>query len=165
MKKRRLGIECSGFIAQILDAWTRAHLHKKIFQALVFPSAGLYARIARWLRPFTHIDVATLTHPANAEEFSNWRQLRAGDIIRFNTEIDHAILITRVEFDQNTIPSDIAYVHSVREENGEGIKEGRIAIQDASAELNAQHWEEAPDTGQTIQQRGNPRFYHLRFLN
>lgn len=164
MKKRHLGVECSGFIAHILDAWTRSARGKRIFHVLKFPGRGLYHGIAVWLRPFTHIDVSTLAHPDNAQEFSDIREIGAGDLIRFNTDIDHAILVTRVERDALGAPMRIGYVHSVREETGEGIKEGLITMQAPDGGLKAQLWQETPHTGHTIGQRGKPQLYHLRFL-
>ena len=73
MKKRHLGVECSGFIAHILDAWAVEVRGKRIFRVLKFPGRGFYHAIAVWLRPFTHIDVSTLAHPTNAREFSDMR--------------------------------------------------------------------------------------------
>src|SRR3990167_11032347 len=38
MQKRHLGVECSGFLAHILDAWTNETRGKRIYQLLKFPA-------------------------------------------------------------------------------------------------------------------------------
>lgn len=164
MKKRRLGVECSGFLAHVFDAWTQAVKGKRLYAVLAFPSRTPWGKIAAYLRPFTHIDIDMLTRPQNAVAFSDAEELRAGDIIRFNTEIDHAILVTAVERENPLGPALIRYAHSVREETGEGVKDGIIYAENFSMPLTEQKWEEIPDTGQTIRERGIPLLYHPLFL-
>ncbi|MBI2462663.1 MAG: hypothetical protein HYV65_00225 [Candidatus Spechtbacteria bacterium] len=155
MRKRRLGVECSGFIAHIFDAWTRQSKSKRVYEVLQFPQSGLFAKIAIYLRPFTHIGVATLTDLQNARELKNWQELQPGDLIRFVAEVDHAILVIKTERDNNDKLISVEYAQSVREETGEGIKEGKITITNESLPLVEQHWEEWPNTSRTInQQRG-----------
>lgn len=155
MRKRRLGVECSGFIAHVLDAWTRQKSNKRIYEILKFPSSGIFAKIAIYLRPFTHIGVATLADPANAREVKNWQEMQPGDLIRFMADVDHAVIVTRVERYENGKLLRAEYAQSVREEHGEGIKEGQITVTNEFLPLIDQHWEETPDTKHTInQQRG-----------
>ena len=177
MQKRHLGVECSGFLAHILDAWTNETRGKRIYQLLEFPAKSLFGKIAVRLRPFTHIDVATLTTPQNATEFFDWKEMRVGDLIRFRTpldpnillaegQIDHAVLITGVDRNEEKIPRAIHYAQSVREKRGEGIKEGTISITDPTALLEFQIWKETPETGLTINLlSAPPKFYHLNFLD
>ena len=179
MRKRKLGVECSGFITHVLDAWVKKEKGKRIYQVLVFPpKRGIFGRIAAKLRPFTHIDVETLTAPQNAQEFTNYHELSAGDLIRFYTKIspesvvtenalvDHAILVTKVERDTENRILRIQYAESIHEIHGEGIKEGIITVSDAKKPLEEQEWKEVPETRTTvnIQSATPPRFYHLSFL-
>ena len=151
MRKRHLGVECSGFLAHVFDAWVRETRGKRIYQVLAFPYIPFWKKIVVWLRPFTHIDITTLTDPRNAQEFSDWSEVRAGDLIRFNTDIDHAIIVTRVSGDR------VEYAHSILEGSGIGIKEGVI---------EAGVWKETPDTGTTIRNRATePKLYHPLFLS
>lgn len=151
MRKRHLGVECSGFLAHVLDAWVKDTRGKRIYQVLAFPYVPFWKKVVVLLRPFTHIDITTLTDPRNAEEFSDWSKIHSGDLIRFNTDIDHAILVT------NVIGGRIEYVHSVLEGTGVGIKEGVI---------EQGIWKEEPNTGTTIKDRATkPRLYHLLFLS
>src|SRR3989339_810259 len=54
MRKWKLGIECSGFLSHVLDAWVHNTTKKRIFQVLRFPSQSLWAKLASFLRPFAH---------------------------------------------------------------------------------------------------------------
>lgn len=165
MKKRHLGVECSGFVAHVLDAWVKESRRKRIFRVLRFPHVPFWKKIVVILRPFTHIDIATLTSPQNASEFTDFQEICAGDLIRFNTEIDHALLVTSVKNDDRGFINEIHYAHSAREENGTGVKYGVISITDRNAPLLSQKWQETPETGVTVAMRGiPPRMYHPLFL-
>jgi hypothetical protein len=101
-------------------------------------------------------------HAKNAREIENVNLIMPGDIIRFNSVIDHAIIITKVEKDTNLKLKKAYYAHSVLEDDGEGIKEGYI-------DIDTGKWFENPNTGHTIDEKGKPKFYRLfiieRWLN
>ncbi|MFY9457406.1 MAG: hypothetical protein WAP23_00515, partial [Candidatus Spechtbacterales bacterium] len=161
MKKRKLGIECSGFIVRILDAWARELYKKPIYTLIAFNKRGL-GWIYSKLRPYTHIDIETLVYPRNAREISDINAIRPGDVIRFNTTIDHAILVTAIESDEEMAVKKIYYVQSVLEANREGVKRGVIEFTSpASCGLRGQRWREDPETGHTINEKGEPRIYRL----
>ncbi len=171
MKKRKLGIECSGFVSHVLDAWVLETKKEHVFNVLSFRSRGLFGRIAVFLRPFSHIDVATLISPQNAKEFFAMEEFRPGDLISFHNKIDHVILVTGVVRDEKKKVREIFYAHSVREDTGVGIKEGTIMISDKNKPLVEQQWQETPETGQTIGMRvahenhhAVVRFFHPLFL-
>lgn len=153
MRKRKLGIECSGFITRILDAWTREFYKKPIYSLIKFNSRGIGWLFCK-MRPYTHIDVPTLVHSKNASEIININELMPGDIIRFNSTIDHAVITTKTERDSNMNLIRAYYAHSVLEDNGEGIKTGCI-------DLASGKWTEDPETGHTINEKGEPKFYRL----
>jgi len=164
MKKRRLGIECSGFIVRVLDAWTRERYRKPIYSLLNFNTSGL-GWIYSKLRPYTHIDVETLVHPKNAREVHDVQTLQPGDLMRFNTTIDHAVLITQVERGETGGMKVIHYAESILEENGEGLKRGTIIFTNsASGDLVSQSWSEEPQTGHTINEKGEPKIYRLHTI-
>ena len=155
MKKRKLGVECSGFIARVLAALARERYRKPIYSLIKFNKSGLGWLFSK-MRPFTHIDVATLVHAANAREITDMQDIRPGDLIHFNTTIDHAVLVTHVE------PSKVRYAQSVLEENREGVKRGIIEFTNPSTQnLLSQTWHEEPETGHTINEKGEPRVYRL----
>ncbi len=161
MKKRKLGIECSGFIARVLDAWARELYKKPIYALIGFNKRGLGWMYGK-LRPYTHIDVETLVCPRNAREIKDARDIRPGDVMRFNTTIDHAILVTAVERDLEMVVKKIHYAQSVLEENREGVKKGVIEITSpAVSGLREQRWREEPETGNTINEKGEPKIYRL----
>lgn len=161
MRKRKLGVECSGFITRILDAWTRDTYGKPIYSVIKFNASGL-GWIYSKLRPYTHINVGTLADPRNAREIQNFNEIMPGDFIRFNTSIDHAVLVTSVERGDNHEAQKIHYTHSVLEENGEGVKNGTIKILNPTENnLISQKWSEEPETGHVISEKGTPKIYRL----
>ena len=165
MRKRKLGIECSGFIVRVLDAWTKEFYKKPVYSLLNFKKSGL-GRLYSKLRPFTHVDVETLVLPKNAREVEDVQSIAPGDIIRFNTTIDHAIIVTATERDDSSVLRKIHYAHSVLEDSGEGVKSGLIEVSGTNKNGSSLwRWQESPDTGHTINEKGNPRIYRLRIMN
>jgi len=165
MRKRKLGIECSGFIVRVLDAWTKEFYKKPVYSLLNFKKSGL-GRLYSKLRPFTHVDVETLVLPKNAREVEDVQSIAPGDIIRFNTTIDHAIIVTATERDDSSVLRKIHYAHSVLEDIGEGVKIGFIEVSGTNKNGSSLwRWQESPDTGHTINEKGNPRIYRLRIMN
>ena len=161
MKKRKLGIECSGFITRMLDGWTRAYYKKPVYSLIQFSASGLYWLFCK-LRPYTHIDVPTLVHPKNARPLNEAEGIMPGDIIRFNSNIDHAGLITEVMLDQNCSMQKVSYAQSVFEDVNEGVKRGTIEFTNPQKkDLMAQTWSEVPSTGHTIAEKGKPQIYRL----
>ena len=162
MRKRRLGIECSGFITRILDGWTREIYKKPIYSLIKFNKGGL-GKLYSMLRPYTHIDVETLVHPDNAREIIKPQELMPGDLIRFNTTIDHVIIVTSTERDEDL--KKARYAHSILEDDGEGIKLGSIEFVNADKnDLLSQKWSEEPQTGRVISDKGEPKVYRLRIV-
>ena len=164
MKKRKLGVECSGFITHVLDAYSRTKYKKPLHRLIKFNNNGL-----RWLfcrmRPYTHIDIETLTDDGNARPIDNIQEIMPGDLIRFNTEIDHAVIVTAIEADDSGALEKVFYSHSVLEENREGIKRGVIYFISPGGNLAAQRWQEEPETRHTINQRGEPKVYRLYIMH
>lgn len=165
MKKRKLGIECSGFITRVLDAWAREFYRKPIYSLVKFHRRGI-AWIFAKLRPYTHIDIETLAHELNSRELKDIHQIMPGDLIRFNTNIDHAVLVSKVENEDGKI-CKVYYAQSVLEdiETREGVKIGIINF--VNPEINdllKQEWQEFPETGHTIKDKGEPQIYRLHIL-
>jgi hypothetical protein len=165
MRKRKLGIECSGFIVRVLDAWTKEFYKKPVYSLLNFKKSGLGWLYSK-LRPFTHVDVETLVLPKNAREVEDMQSIVPGDIIRFNTTIDHAIIVTATERDDSSVLRKIHYAHSVLEDSGEGVKSGLIEVSGTNKNGSSLWgWQESPDTGHTINEKGSPRIYRLHIMN
>jgi len=163
MKKRKLGVECSGFIARVLDEWTR-DLHKKPLRSLIyFNTKGLDALFSK-MRPYTHINVATFIHKRNAKEIKDVGSIAPGDIIIFDGSIDHAAIITKTERGALGKLERVYYAHSVLESSGEGVKRGTLKFINADGDLMSQAWSEEPETGHTIKERGEPHIYRLHIL-
>lgn len=164
MKKRKLGIECSGFITRVLDGLTRDVYKKPVYSFIKYDKSGIPLLFAK-MRPYSHINVLTLINPLNSRKIKQPREVLPGDIIEFNSSVDHAIIITSVEKDDSERIVRAAYAHSILEEFKEGVKTGLINFQNSdTTKLNFQKWEEWPNTGNVIINKGNPSIYRLYFL-
>ncbi len=164
MKKRKLGIECSGFITRVLDGWTREFYKKPIYSLLQFNASGVYWLFCK-LRPYTHIDIPTLVHAKNARSVNDIRDILPGDLMRFNSKIDHAVIITEVTRDESSNLQRLSYAHSILEDANEGVKRGIIEFVKYDAnDLLSQHWSEEPDTGHIISEKGEPQIYRLSII-
>lgn len=164
MKKRKLGIECSGFITRVLDGWTREFYKKPVHSLIKFDARGISWVFCK-LRPYTHIDIPTLVHPENARLITDARDIMPGDIIRFNGQIDHAVIVMQVSRDESLNLQRFSYVHSVREDTNEGVKRGIVefVIPDTN-DLARQQWSEDPYTRHVILEKGKPHIYRLSII-
>lgn len=163
MKKRKLGVECSGFIARVLDGWTRAKHKKPIYSFIEF-GGGILKKIFSRMRPYTHINVSTFVDKKNSREIKNLSEIMPGDIIWFDNSTDHAAIITGTEKDKNGNILKIYYAHSILEDENGGIKKGVIEFSSKKNDLSSQIWREEPETGHTINERGEPGIYRLNFI-
>lgn len=160
MGKRKLGIECSGFITRVLDAGLQNLYGKSIFKLIKFKTSG-FGRLTNLMRPYTHLDVATLVSSSNSRELRDFQEIMPGDIMRFNSNTDHAILVTSTERDDAGILVRVFYVHSVFEGTSEGVKKGLIKFINRKGNLLSQSWSEEPETGHIVAEEGIPRIYRL----
>lgn len=163
MKKRKLGVECSAFITRVLDAGFRESCKKPIYSLIKLRTSGL-GLLFGLLRPYAHIDIATLVHADNARDISDARDVIPGDILRFNSAIDHAALVTLTERDENSNIKKMHYAHAVLEGVNGGLKKGIVDIIDPNKGLLLQKWAEEPDTGNIVIQKGEPHIYRLHTI-
>ncbi|OGZ57228.1 MAG: hypothetical protein A3B96_02135 [Candidatus Spechtbacteria bacterium RIFCSPHIGHO2_02_FULL_43_15b] len=163
MKKRKLGIECSGFIARVMDAWTRTVYKKPVYHLIKFRGGGLSWVFSK-MRPYTHIDIETLADKRNSREISDIHEIMPGDLLRFSGNVDHAVIVTGVQREDSGKINFLNYAQSVLEDADarEGIKVGGIDfINPGENDLLSQKWSEDPDTGHSINEKGSPRIYRL----
>lgn len=163
MKKRKLGVECSGFITRVLDAGFHELCKKPIYSLIKLKTSG-FSLLFGLLRPYAHIDIATLVHADNAREINDARDVMPGDILRFNSAIDHAALVTLTERDENSNIKKMYYAHAVLEGANGGLKKGAVDIINPNKGLLLQKWVEEPDTGNTIIQKGKPHIHRLHII-
>lgn len=164
MKKRKLGVECSGFIFRVLDGVARERYNKPIYSFIKF-EGGIFKKIFSKMRPYTHTNVATLVGVENSKEIKDIGEIMPGDIMTFDTSVDHAAIVMSLERDNKKGLMRVYYAHSVLEDTnaGAGVKKGVVDFFGKKGNFMPQTWREEPDTGHTINERGNLRIYRFNF--
>ncbi|MBN2015529.1 hypothetical protein JW766_01735 [Candidatus Dojkabacteria bacterium] len=146
--KRRIGIDCSGFVVHVLNAWLRGKKKKNLCNYLKFPKESLYRKIARLLRPIENISAEQLTSDLNTTPVKNLNNIRTGDLIRSKLPkrseklLDrfHVMLIIEVDRTNGKVNS-FKYAHSTRGyDDAHGTRTGEVIVKNASKPLCGQEW-------------------------
>jgi len=153
-----IGIECSGFVTQVLR---QEYLATKGFDFTRKIYSASPAKIFRWLttklRPIENISVKTYADNKNTTKIfdsakHNYNDIKPGDLIVMletgpNNKRNHIILIT----DKNN--QTINYVHArawgSEGKYGHGVTAGKIIITAPEKNLLEQEWTEKNYTGET----------------
>ncbi|MDO8509891.1 MAG: hypothetical protein Q7S24_01990 [bacterium] len=147
-----LGVECSGFVTQILRAHFKEAKNIDIAQHFTIVSSKHFLR---WcltkLRPVENISVRTWMRSENTTTVSEWTKCQTGDVVIMlesgpNKKHDHILLIL------NNDGKIIEYAHArawVSEgKNGHGVTKGQIKIIDLNKGILGQRWEESGKEGE-----------------
>jgi hypothetical protein len=137
LKKNHIGIDCSGFIANILDARTmkkyNTHIWKMIKKSTINPIKLFKYKV----RPSsTKLNAATLTSDINTIEINNIKNIKVGDLIKLNGG-KHIAIISKIEYSKDKIHK-IYYLQSTERV---GVMEGWIKIKDETKSLDFQIWQ------------------------
>ena len=146
-----LGIECSGFVTQVLRAHYLQTRGVDIVKKIQTVSARNFFRflIAK-LRPLENISVKVLADKCNSVALSDWKSAQAGDLIvvleiKAAKPYNHILLVTENDGEK------IKYVHarawSSEGKYGHGVAEGVIKITSPEKGLLEQVWEELGKIG------------------
>lgn len=151
MEKHNIGIDCSGFISQIL--WSMdAEIVKKIAKRNLFkyPVRSLIAKF----RPIENISVKHLTNSNNCTKLNNWQEVEVGDIIKTRGG-NHALLVTDVKRSKDGTVNEISYHHSTSYyETEHGVRHAKVLTIYPNEDLKDQEWEEKDSTGRNHTHEG-----------
>jgi len=160
-----LGIECSGFVYQVLDAELKARGKGSLEEHLKWPHRNFLRRLIARLRPAENTSVSVLADYANSIAVS-LADVQPGDMIIFlnagvKHDLDHVLLVEIVQYFNTTtlqhnnttlnLQSEICslklnYVHSFAWRSdgkyNHGVRRGHIEIIDTSKPLVQQRWVE-----------------------
>lgn len=140
-----LGIECSGFVTQILREHyletKKIDFTKKVF---IYEKSNIFRHLISRLRPVENIDVRVYADPQNTE-IIKLSDVKAGDVITMietgiNQKRNHILLIHNVN--GNTIEYVHARAWSSEGQYGHGVSRGTITITNPNGSLLAQKWVE-----------------------
>lgn len=146
-----LGIDCSGFITNVLIAHlaTRgSHLTKKIF---ITPKTNVLRWLISQLRPVEQMNVKVYADNKNTEIIDDFSKIEAGDLVVMlstgpKKNHDHILLITETK--DNILRYAHARAWSSEGRYGHGVSAGTITLNNANKGLLDQTWEEKDELNQ-----------------
>jgi len=147
---RGLGIDCSGFIVHILDAYFLKVKHRHVWSYLKIPNKSFASNLRYLLRPVEQLGAGTITNLDNCFEIE-LNDVRVMDLIRSKSEKlngEHIMIVTKVNKDEEGNIIDIQYTHSTPHYGKwNGVKTGTIKIIDINKPLENQEWLEIDKNG------------------
>ncbi len=150
--EKKIGIDCSGLVAQILFAIdsssiNKIHINRK--KGSVFKNW-----ITNRFRKIENISVMTLTSFDNSDIVDDMHKIIPGDLIRTRNG-KHVLLVTRVKRNEGLV-EEIEYVHSTSYYAPEhGVRVARINIKHPQRQLHEQEWTETDtNTGENYTLNG-----------
>lgn len=150
MVNRGIGVDCSGFVAHVINAVSRDVLKNNIWKYFKPFNKSLLGKISYKLKPIEKLGADILTNEENAIEI-NINDVRPTDVVRLKWKkknSHHILLITKTIKDENGQIKTIEYTHSIPFYGNEsGIKNGQINILDIDKPLEQQEWLEIDEHG------------------
>ncbi|MBD3362538.1 hypothetical protein GF362_02360 [Candidatus Dojkabacteria bacterium] len=144
MIETHIGIDCSGFISQVLSLYLKENNLPPLIKLLKFKNNNLGSKIRRFLRPIENIGAKTLTSKANTVEIKDLNDISAGDLIRAKGKqrnAFHVAMIVEVKRNSAGEIQIFEYVNSHRYyEDQNGVRYGKVEITDPDGELKKQNW-------------------------
>lgn len=143
--ENNLGIDCSGFITNVMQAELANKGISLIKQIFITTKINFFRWLISKLRPVEQISVAVLADEKNTETVADLSSIQAGDMIMIlktgpKKTRDHILLVT--ETGNNTISYIHARAWSSEGRYGHGVSTGTITITDPNKVLLDQVWEE-----------------------
>lgn len=145
MQKRHLGIDCSGFVVHVMDAYSMRNEKKHLWKFVRKSKTNLYDRIKYILRPVENIGVADLISEINSIKLQRITDIRPHDFIKSSAlkaeEGVHILIVTEVEKDASGKTSSFTYANSNRYYGDQnGIRFGKVLITKPLGGLHEQKW-------------------------
>lgn len=144
MIKHGIGVDCSGFVYNVLDGWLRANAYPPLNRQIL-RTKGLKGKLEqyvlgwRWVR---RAGAATLTSPLNTIKIQAASDVRPGDLLRLKHDRWQHIAIVVA-----ATPKRITYAHSSEYTKIPGPHTGYIIITQPQMGLEAQDWHELTYNG------------------
>lgn len=150
LSDRGIGIDCSGFIVHILDAYTQKVKGRHLWSYLKLTHNGIINSLRYMLRPVEQLGANIITDTQNCNVVSI-SEVQPMDLIRSrSTRLngDHIMIVIEVERNQEGVVKKITYAHSTPHFGKDnGVKFGEIEIIDETKTLELQNWMEKDSSG------------------
>lgn len=135
--KNNIGIDCSGFISHLYNAYTMVKYKKPIWNFFSRPSTNPFQLLLFKIQPIvSKLNAATLTSDLNTKTIQKVKDIRPLDLIKFSGG-RHVGLIYQI-FQNGGKVERIDYIHATE---GTGITKNTIRIIDEEKNIFAQEWE------------------------
>ncbi len=143
--EHNLGIDCSGFITNVLKAQFTAKSKNLTKQIFITPKKNIFRWLISRLRPVEQMNVKVFANDKNTEVITDLKEMEAGDLVVMlstgpNKNHDHILLIT--ETNGNVIKYAHARAWSSEGRFNHGVSTGTITLNNPDKGLLDQTWEE-----------------------
>ncbi len=143
--EHNLGVDCSGFITNVLKAQFSAKGKNLTKQIFITPKRNIFRWLISRLRPVEQMNVKVYANDKNTKIISDLKEIDAGDLVVMistgpNKNHDHILLIT--ETDGNIVKYAHARAWSSEGRYKHGVSTGTITINNPDKGLLDQTWEE-----------------------
>lgn len=129
MKKNRIGIDCSGFVYQLLDVLDKEGRGDGI-ENNVYGVRG---------RGITKTNAYCLTNNRNTVPIRSVRGVQVGDLIRLHRG-RHVVVVIRIGKDKKDNVRELVYAHSCPWTKVTGVHMGKIIVKGEDKAVGAQYW-------------------------
>lgn len=137
LKKNKIGIDCSGFIVNLLDVLIQKKYKTHIWKMIKKPTLSPIKLFKYSIRPkSTKLNAAVLTSDINTNKIEKVKDIKVGDLIKLNGG-KHIAIISKIEYVNGNI-NKIYYLQSTEKI---GVMEGWIKIKDPDKTLDFQSWQ------------------------
>ncbi len=144
--RHNLGIDCSGFISNIL------HI-EGVLDKLKINTKNIFKKLLYKRKKRENISIKILLNQENAFKI-DWKNIKPYDIISSHNK-KHGLFVSKVEYDDNNAIKSITYWHSTLYYGDKnGIREGVIKIIDSSLGIDKQEWLELDESGKNHTLKG-----------
>ncbi len=146
MESHGIGIDCSGFVYNVLDGYLRKEKNKSL-DSLILRFPGLLGKVEHFLLQKNRVrrcNAETLTNDLNTLKIEKVKDMRPGDMIRLNHSDwrgKHIAIIVEVTNDLITYAMSSVYTKT------KGCHFGKIKVVDSNKGLESQKWEEITKDG------------------
>lgn len=146
MESHGIGIDCSGFVYNILNGYLRKEKHKSL-DTIILRYSGMLGKIERFVLKTNRVrrsNANTLTSNLNTVKIEKVKDMKPGDLIRL-THSDwkgkHIAIIVNVN------KNYVVYAMTSEYTKTKGSRFGKIKIIDPNKGLEVQRWEEVNKNG------------------
>jgi hypothetical protein len=152
LEKANIGIDCSGFVAWLYEAYSTKHLNKHIWELYKRPTYNPINWLLFHIDPVeSMLNADTLTSLVNCEAIEKVKDIRVMDLVRLNGG-RHVVMIYKIYY-KDGIVGALDYIHST---SGVGVCMGKIMVNDPEQSIVQATW---------VKLEGNPKYQPADLIN